>query len=92
MNKEDLKQRLMRLVSDVQYLGGLEEKVADYLIASGVTILERGEWKKNPYSYECSLCGNALSVDYAEDYDAVEDWDLKFCPYCGADMRGVKDE
>lgn len=95
MKNEELKQRLIELLNETfaeQYdKRGLltAPHTTEALIANGVTIRERGEWKKHPYSYECSLCGNALSVDYAEDYDAVEDWDLRFCPYCGADMRGV---
>lgn len=30
--------RLIELISRVQYLGGLEEKVADYLLANGVIV------------------------------------------------------
>ena len=30
--------RLIELISKVQYLGGLEEKVADYLLANGVIV------------------------------------------------------
>lgn len=86
MNQEELKQRLMRLVSDVQYLGGLEEKVADHLIANGVTIRECGEWiKRTPCSEpECSECGRCPKLVFGMLPD--------FCPNCGADMRGVKDE
>ena len=32
------REKLIELLGDVQYLGGLEEKVADHLIANGVTI------------------------------------------------------
>ena len=32
------REKLIELLSDVQYLGGLEEKVADHLIANGVTV------------------------------------------------------
>ena len=31
------KEKLVELISSVQYLGGLEEKLADYLINNGVT-------------------------------------------------------
>ena len=33
-----MREKLIELLSQVQYLGGLEEKVADHLIANGVTI------------------------------------------------------
>jgi hypothetical protein len=33
-----MREKLIELLRDVQYLGGLEEKVADHLIANGVTI------------------------------------------------------
>lgn len=37
------KERLIELLTKVQYLGGLEEKIADYLIANGVKIPVRCE-------------------------------------------------
>ena len=69
------------------------EKVADHLIAHGVTVRERGRWETTEvteewetverYSHfhrECkySYCDNGLGGHY-------------FCPYCGADMRGEED-
>ena len=33
-----MREKLIELLSQVQYLGGLEEKIADHLIANGVTI------------------------------------------------------
>ena len=32
------REKLVELLSEVQYLGGLEEKIADHLIANGVTV------------------------------------------------------
>lgn len=44
----------------------------------------RGEWKvRHPKPFflcECSVCGES------------EEWMSKFCPNCGADMRGEDDE
>lgn len=34
----DVREKLVELLRGVQYLGGLEEKIADHLIANGVTI------------------------------------------------------
>ena len=33
-----MREKLINLLREVQYLGGLEEKIADHLIANGVTI------------------------------------------------------
>ena len=40
------REKLIELLSHVQYLGGLEEKIADYLIANGVTVTDTnvGKW------------------------------------------------
>ena len=34
----DVREKLVELLREVQYLGGLEEKIADHLIAHGVTV------------------------------------------------------
>ena len=34
----DVREKLVELLRDVQYLGGLEEKIADHLIANDVTV------------------------------------------------------
>ena len=36
----DVSEKLVELLRDVQYLGGLEEKIADHLIAHSVTVQE----------------------------------------------------
>ena len=36
----DVREKLVELLRDVQYLGGLEEKIADHLIENGVTVQE----------------------------------------------------
>lgn len=96
MNKEELKQRLIELI-DYSTEGHFEninqpygaESLADHLIANGVTIRERGEWvcewkstfpQYEPDQYRCSNCGCIKNLKYS------------FCPNCGADLRGVKDE
>ena len=35
-----MREKIIELLREVQYLGGLEEKIADHLIANGVTIQE----------------------------------------------------
>ena len=52
-----------------------------------------GEWIKHPASYECTACKEEFFVEgYAEDYDPITDWDLHFCPNCGAKMKGGAEE
>lgn len=93
MNQEELKQRLIELLekhedtinaTEDDCVWGIESrnfpKVVDYLIASGVTIRERGEWKevyqnKQATVYECSKCHH-LSFGTSD-----------YC-VCGADMQG----
>ena len=41
-----MREKLIDLLSDVQYLGGLEEKLADHLIANGVTLLDKTDMPK----------------------------------------------
>lgn len=68
--------------------------VADHLIANGVTIREHGEWTGMDGDI-CSRCGRPLSDIFdADSYYAIG-FDIKeivACPFCGADMRGMKDE
>ena len=47
-----------------------------------------GEWIKHCNTYECSVCKEELFIEYAEDYDAIADWEFNFCPFCGARMKG----
>ena len=86
MNQEELKQRLMELI--YKHSPRLVEEeascLAARLIANGVTIRERGEWEEHTYGeLKCSACG-IMQEDELRRYN--------FCPHCGADMRGVKDE
>lgn len=53
--------------------------VADHLIANGVVVREKGEWKKaGKHDWRCTACG--IGVPY-------EDTGKPFCPNCGGDMR-----
>lgn len=108
MTQEKLKQRLIEIVqaatvemnyctSDGIPVVTTEKHIVDerevlplvnHLIANGVTIRERGEWLLIFNDSRCSVCGyenNACKVTRVRD-------DSRFCPNCGADMRGGKDE
>ena len=60
-------------------------KIAEKLYAKGYRKVERGEWiKATPYSQEyCNKCGLTPKTIFGRL--------PKFCPNCGADMRGEKD-
>lgn len=51
-----------------------------------------GEWIKHCNTYECSVCKEELFIEYAEDYDAIEDWNLHFCRNSGAKMKGGEEK
>ena len=61
----DTREKLIELLRYVQYLGGLEEKIADHLIANGVTVQEWISVKdrlpdENGY-YLCEVCFSSVS-------------------------------
>ena len=50
-----------------------------------------GESEEGHDGYFCSQCGNFVPWIYKEfDIDFIKEF--KFCPSCGADMRGEDDE
>lgn len=57
------------------------------LYAEGYRKQREGEWIKHPCSYECTVCKVSVEV-YAEEYDPTTDYDLNYCPNCGAKMKG----
>ena len=65
-------------------------------LSADVDEVRHGEWLSLMlHSYTCSLCEHEVHIDedcYSEDYDAVEDWGLRFCPNCGAKMGGERSE
>lgn len=89
MNQEELKQRLIELLSTAGWnlftSGSVKAEIADHLIANGVTIRERGEWIKTGFGLServvCSQCGSERGSFMRPP----------LCIQCGADMRGVKE-
>ena len=69
------REKLIELLSQVQYLGGLEEKIADHLIANGVTVQKHGRWEIVDFagSVKCPVCGEVRAKD-------------NYCSNCGAIM------
>lgn len=72
-----------------KYYSGI---MVDFFIKNGVTIRERGEWKDN----HCTVCGMTPIGEETWTYYGLTppkfEWWMGFCPICGADLRGVKDE
>lgn len=60
------------------------------LYEKGYRKQKEGHWITRAASYECSECGEEVDVDNPEDYDPVSDYDLRFCPHCGAKMKGAE--
>lgn len=64
-------------------------RLAEALYNADYRKQSEGEWIKHPASYECTVCKEEFFVEgYAEDYDPIEDWELRYCPHCGAKMKG----
>ena len=98
----DIKEKLMELLQefvevDVLDNGEFIEKdidfgrIAENLIANGVTVARHGQWIYNIESgeYVCSACGeNALSFikDTLYGGDLYETCLTDYCPSCGAKM------
>ena len=62
-------------------------ETADYLLAHGVVVREKGEWLMNrDGSCTCKRCRRTTKD--AWDFDR---W-MNFCPNCGADMRKGEDD
>ncbi len=47
----------------------------------------QGEWKNYKDEHRCSACGEVVIGDWYCD----DEW-YSYCPNCGADMRGDKDD
>ena len=70
-----MREKLIKLLGEVQYLGGLEEKIADHLIANGVTIPVRckdckwrKEWLNSGWFHCCNpYLGMASGVQLKDD-------------------------
>lgn len=88
MGEQKMKEAIIRLKSDHSKVKGAEY-VRDY---------QHGEWIRDRYwsrgvgmgeeygfFYKCSLCEYEVENGYTR-------CGFNFCPYCGADMREVRDE
>lgn len=67
--------------------------------AADVRPVVRGEWVPNPYDREWDFCTACVigtrRREYGKNPDGTEyvtEYGYTFCPHCGADMRGERDE
>ena len=67
-------------------INNYEHHLADHLIANGVVVREKGEWKPEMrYDY---LSGKDYAVGHwCSKCDTYVRFKSDFCPNCGADMR-----
>lgn len=68
--------------------GGKRSLLIDTEPTADVRENVKGEWIRRDsryvgwISFDCSVCGETLELDKATSDD------FKYCPFCGADMRG----
>ena len=85
----DVREKLVELLRDVQYLGGLEEKIADHLIANGVTVQEHGYLEIVVEVKDNTVCGNGVKIEYKRCSCCKNPptfLENDFCGHCGAKL------
>lgn len=68
-----MRERLIELISDVQYMGGLEAKLADHLLANGVIVppCKVGDWVyiiRNGEVHRNHVCQIHISKAYEQTF------------------------
>ena len=88
-----MKEKLIELLKEAPFEGQVldywwfEEKIAriaDHLIANGVTVQKKGEWIETE---EGTICSDCHKHPFEDGYYAIANYNGDFCPNCGADMR-----
>ena len=74
------REKLAKTLEDAEYQKHYPSTLASVLLANGVVVREKGEWRycgsdRWNDAHACSECGK-IAMD-----------DSDFCPNCGADMR-----
>jgi hypothetical protein len=75
---------------DIPYKHKITEDILNTL-TSVTPIRPKGHWMGDSYGYICSNCEHSLN-DLAQSMDYISFSKPKYCPNCGADMRGVEDD
>ena len=87
--KMGVRGKLVDLLREVQYLGGLEEKIADHLIANGVTVQNHGYWETVVEVKDNTVCGNGIKIEYKRCSCCKNPptfLENDFCGHCGAKL------
>ena len=82
---DNTREKLIELLREVQYLGGLEEKVADHLIANGVKIPVRKPVSGYEGQYEVDQYGRVFGVDRTKT--VVDNGRIYDKPIAGKQMK-----
>lgn len=85
-----MREKLSDLISEATPLTDPESyRIADHLIANGVTVREMGRWYIRIDDYDCEyMVCSACGTDFFDGENDTVDYKPNFCPVCGADMRG----
>jgi hypothetical protein len=82
----DVREKLVELLSQAQYLGGLEEKIADHLIANGVTFATYNNIGGKLFAPQLMPMG-AITYAIACSHCKNRDADAKKCKQCKCEVK-----
>lgn len=95
MIHREMRDKLIAILSKPIYpKKGVEpaEVVADYLLDNGIVVLscKYGEWKQMEFwegggTWRCTKCGRQIMFLK----ETPKSQNMKYCPECGAKMKGV---
>ena len=67
-------------------------QMGEWLYRRDMNARPQAEWNYNGFTYSCSNCGKTpKTLGFCGSADFMAE-NFKFCPNCGADMRGKKNE
>lgn len=74
-------------------INDFDEKLAS-MPAADVAPVRHGHWEPNNdrYGWACTACGHFIQRDFVTDITITSELLPRYCPNCGADMRGGQDE
>ena len=86
----DIREKLVELIDEIIELSPSElEKLADGLIANGVTVQEHGYWETVVDIRDNTVCGDGAKIEYKRCScckNPPKFWGDDFCGHCGAKL------